>query len=156
MNFGSNASATNFLYDGWVCPASPTNDVANLEMDLNQAMPNGQTAIYAFQCSGWGNVWEYTTKFCTLENPTVTWLKSNQTCNPRSWTTNAWHHVQIQYSRDDAGNVTYQSVWTDGVEQAINETVPSAFCPRLGAGSDGDQFPGGWNRDIRQRYLLPR
>jgi hypothetical protein len=35
--------------------------------------------------------------------------------------------VQIAYSRDDAGNVTYQSVWLDDVEQDINATVPSSF-----------------------------
>ncbi len=30
-------------------------------------------------------------------------------------------------SRDDNGNVTYQSVWLDNVEQDLNATVPSAF-----------------------------
>jgi len=41
-----------------------------------------------------------------------------------------WHHVQIGYSRDDVGNVTYHSVWFEGVESPINKTVNSAF--RLG------------------------
>jgi hypothetical protein len=35
--------------------------------------------------------------------------------------------VQIGYSRDDSGNVTYSSVWLDGAEQSINATVNSAF-----------------------------
>jgi hypothetical protein len=35
--------------------------------------------------------------------------------------------VQISYSRDDEGNVSYHSVWLDGVEAPINETVNSAF-----------------------------
>ena len=39
----------------------------------------------------------------------------------------ASHHVQIQFSRDSHGNVTYRSVWFDGAEQEINATVPSAF-----------------------------
>jgi hypothetical protein len=35
--------------------------------------------------------------------------------------------VQIGYSRDDVGNVTYQAVWLDGVKYPINATVNSAF-----------------------------
>ena len=31
------------------------------------------------------------------------------------------------YSRDQYGSVTYGSVWFDGVEQDINQTVPSDF-----------------------------
>ena len=34
-----------------------------------------------------------------------------------------WHHVQASYSRDDSGWITYHSVWLDGVESTINETV---------------------------------
>jgi hypothetical protein len=45
----------------------------------------------------------------------------------RNWSTNTWHHVQISYSRDNSGNVTYQAVWLDGVEQQLNVTVPSSF-----------------------------
>jgi hypothetical protein len=33
----------------------------------------------------------------------------------------------MSYSRNSAGDVTYKSVWLAGVEQAINETAPSAF-----------------------------
>jgi hypothetical protein len=35
--------------------------------------------------------------------------------------------VQITYSRDDFGSVTYESVWFNGVEQDINSTVPSFY-----------------------------
>jgi hypothetical protein len=45
----------------------------------------------------------------------------------RSWTTNTSHDVQISYSRDASGMVTYHSVWVDGVEQDLNATVSSAF-----------------------------
>lgn len=127
VDFGSDPNATNFLYDGWVYLAGPSDDVANLELDLNQVMPNGQTAIYGFQCSGWSNTWEYTANTGTPQKPVPTWLKSTASCNPRNWAIDAWHHVQVLYSRDDSGNVTYQSVWLDGAKQEINETVPSAF-----------------------------
>lgn len=39
----------------------------------------------------------------------------------------------MSYSRDSNGNVTYKTVTLDGVQQVINETVPSAFA--LGWGS---------------------
>jgi hypothetical protein len=45
----------------------------------------------------------------------------------RKWSTYTWHHVQVLYSHDESGVVTYKSVWLDGVEQDINATVSSAF-----------------------------
>ena len=127
VNFSDDTSDTNFLYDGWVYFKSTSAYVGNLEMDLNQVMQNGQNAIIAMQCSGYSGTWEYTKNAGTPEKPIVEWKSSKAACNPRSWSPNEWHHVQIQTSRDDSGNVTYHSVWLDGVKQSINETVPSAF-----------------------------
>ncbi len=127
INFGHDTAATNFVYDGWLYVASPANDIANIEMDMNQVMSNGQTVIFGFQCDGWSNTWDYTANTGTPQAPVDKWLHSTAQCNPRSWSTNAWHHVQISYSRDNAGNVTYKSVWLDGGEQDINATVSSAF-----------------------------
>jgi hypothetical protein len=94
--------------------------ISNLEMDSNQVTANGQTVIYAFQCSGYSQVWEYS-------GANAEWVKSTQPCDVANWSTDTWHQVQISYARDDAGNVTYNSVWLDGTEQAINATVPSSF-----------------------------
>ena len=96
-------------------------------MDLNQVMENGQNAIIAMQCSGYSGTWEYTKNAGTPEKPIVQWKSSSASCNPRTWKTGVWHHVQIRTSRDNSGNVNYQSVWLDGVKQEINVTVPSAF-----------------------------
>jgi hypothetical protein len=96
-------------------------------MDLNQVMQNGQTAIFGFQCDGWSNTWDYTVNSGSPTSPVAHWLHSTQTCNPQKWATNTWHHVQVQYSRDSSGNVTYQSVWLDGVQQDLNVTALSAF-----------------------------
>lgn len=131
--FGSNTSVSNFLYDGWVYISGSASSIGNLEMDLNQVMANGQTVIYGFQCDAWTNTWDYTVNSGTPAAPVDQWKHSAQYCNQRTWTTNTWHHVQITYSRDQYGNVTYHSVWLDGVEQDINATVPSAFA--LGWGS---------------------
>jgi hypothetical protein len=124
--YDNDSSATNFVYDVqvWIAAGST---LSNLEMDNNQVISNGDTVIYAFQCSGYSNTWEYTENAGTPASPIVRWVHSSSPCNPSNWTTNAWHHVQIGYSRDDAGNVTYQAVWLDGVEYPINVTVNSAF-----------------------------
>jgi hypothetical protein len=127
VSFGADTASTHFFYDGWVYVGSPSSDIANLEMDVNQVLANGQTVIFGFQCDGYAGTWDYTENAGTPEAPVDTWVHSAQACDPRSWTTDAWHHVQISFTRDDAGNVTYNAVWLDGTEQALNVTVPSAF-----------------------------
>ena len=127
VSFGDDESATNFVYDGWVYLTSSSSSLANLEMDMNQVMPNGQTVIFGFQCDGWNGTWDYTANTGSPEHPKDVWVKSGAYCNPRSWGENAWHHVQVYYSRTDAGVVTYHTVWLDGKEQSINATVSSAF-----------------------------
>jgi hypothetical protein len=126
ITYDNDSNATNFVYDAhvWIAAGST---LSNLEMDNNQVIPDGDTVIYAFQCSGNSNTWEYTENAGTPTSPIVQWVRSSSACNPSNWSTNAWHHVQISYSRDDAGNITYKSVWLDGVESPINATVNSAF-----------------------------
>jgi len=126
-SFGHDTAARHFLYDTWVYLDNSAKDIANLEMDMNQVMVNGQTVLFGFQCDGYSKTWDYTMNSGTPENYTDNWVHSAQVCDLQTWSTNTWHHVQVLYERDDAGNVTYQSVWLDGAEQDINATVPSAF-----------------------------
>jgi hypothetical protein len=119
LSYASDTTATHFVYDGWVWIEAGSS-IANLEMDSNQVTANGETVIYAFQCSGYSKQWEYS-------GAGAKWVHSSQPCDVSTWQTNVWHHVQISYSRDDSGNVTYKSVWLDGAEQPINATVPSSF-----------------------------
>jgi len=125
--FASDPEAKNFLYDAWLYVVSPSDGIANLEFDMNQVLASGETVIYGVQCDGYTGTWDYTANKGTPEAPADTWVHSKAACNPRAWSTDSWHHVQVAYSRDEAGNVTYKSVWFDGAEQAINATVPSAF-----------------------------
>ena len=125
--FGADRAADNFLYDGWVYLASPANDVGKIEFELNQVISNGQTVIYGVRCNGVTGTWDYTENAGTPQNFSDVWVSSAAACDPHTWTDNAWHHVQLSYSRDDLGNVTYGSVWLDGVGQDINVTVPSSF-----------------------------
>ena len=63
--------------------------------------------------------WDYTENAGTPTAPIDRWVKASAACNAQTWDQNTWHHVQISYSRDDDGNVTYQSVWLDGNQQQI-------------------------------------
>jgi hypothetical protein len=126
VTYANDTDAENFLYDArvWI---SADSTLSNLEMDNNQVMRNGDTVIYAFQCSGYSGTWEFSSNAGTPTQPQVKWIKSTSPCNPSKWTRDAWHHIQIYTSRDDSGNVTYHSVWFDGVESPINKTVNSDF-----------------------------
>lgn len=126
VTYGNDADSENFVYDAYVW-ISAGSILSNLEMDNNQVMRNGDTVIYAFQCSGYSNTWEFSSNAGTPAQPQVKWIKSTSPCNPSQWTRDAWHHIQISSSRDDLGNVTYHSVWFDGVESPINQTVNSDF-----------------------------
>jgi hypothetical protein len=127
VTWGDDTEATNFLYDGWVYINGPSNTLANIEMDMNQVQSNGDTVIYGFQCDGWSGTWDYTGNLGTPSQPKDHWFHSTAKCNPRNWSVNTWHHVQIAYSRDSSGVVTYQTATLDGVTSSINATTPSAF-----------------------------
>ncbi len=116
--YANDTTSMNFVYDGWVWIEAGST-IANLELDSNQVTQDGQTVIYGFQCSGYSQRWQYSAG--------GHWVSSSQPCTLSNWKTNAWHHVQISYSRDNAGNVTYHSVWLDGNEQAIDATAASSF-----------------------------
>jgi hypothetical protein len=127
VSFGDDETSTHFLYDTWIYLNNSASSIANIEMDMNQVMTNGETVIYGFQCDGWSGTWDYTKNAGTPTRPIDTWVHSKSSCNVKTWSRNAWHHVQVSYSRDESGNVTYNSVTLDGVEQQINATVNSAF-----------------------------
>ena len=127
VSFGDDTTSTNFFYDAYVYIPSPSGSLANLEMDMNQTMANGQTAIFGFQCDGYSSTWDVTKNAGSPTRPSDAWVHSGAYCNPRAWSTNTWHHVQVYYWRTSSGTITYQTVWLDGAEQALNLTVPSAF-----------------------------
>lgn len=122
--YSDDTSAHNFFYDVWIYVTSSSNNIGNLEMDTNQTMANGKTVLIGVQCDGYSNTWTYTANVGSAQNPQPKWLaKGGSSCNPRSWKTYTWHHVQAYYSRDDSGTITYHSVWLDGAETALNATV---------------------------------
>ncbi len=132
-SFGDDRTSTNFLYDGWVYIPAGTGSIANVEMDLNQTMTNGDTVIFGFQCDGYKGRWDYSKNKGTATKPVGEWVATSVACNPKNWTRSKWHHVQISYSRTSGGNVTFKSVAFDGTTHTLNIT---AFCARkMGWGS---------------------
>ena len=125
--FGDDESAANFIFDTWVYIPSPNSGLVNLELDLNQVLSGGQTVLYGMQCDGWSNTWDIGVNRGTTYKPISGWQHTSAPCNVRSWSTNTWHHVQLSYSRNDTGWITYKSVTLDGVSHGINTTVLGAF-----------------------------
>jgi len=121
--FGDNRTSTNFMYDAWVYLNSSYTNIANLEMDLNQTMPNGQTVIFGIQCNSSAGKWDYTQNLGTASNPKGTWTHSSAPCNLKDWGTYKWHHVQMEYSRTSGGHITYKYVWLDGKKYTLDKTV---------------------------------
>ena len=119
--FSDNVNAKNLFYDTWVYLDSSSNKIANIEFDVNQVMPNGQTALIGMQCDGYSGLWAYNVNKGSATSPKPAWVgKTGTSCNPRSWSQNTWHHVQASLYRSSTGTVTYYSVWLDGVESKLN------------------------------------
>jgi hypothetical protein len=125
--FDDNSTSQNFFYDAWVYIANNANGFSNLEFDLDQTMSNGETVIMGFQCDSWIDRWDYAVNSGSPTNSNDTWLHSYSPCNVHTWGANQWHHLQIYFSHDDNGWVTYHSVWLDGAEQDLNFTVFSGY-----------------------------
>ena len=109
LSFGNDTSATHFVYDTYIYLVDPSS-VQNVEMDVNQVMPNGETVILGAQCASGSQTWEFT----TINDGGTHWSPSNLPCNPKTWIANTWHHVQIASHRDGNGVVTYDWVNLDG------------------------------------------
>ncbi len=124
INFSDDTNSTNLFYDAWVYLTGSASQIANLEMDVNQVMANGQTVLIGVQCDGYSGTWDYAVNLGTAKNPRPHWANKGGTkCNPRNWTRNSWHHVQASFSRDDSGTIKYHSVWLDGAESRLESTA---------------------------------
>jgi hypothetical protein len=123
-SFSDDTNSTNLFYDAWVYLTNSASHIANVEMDVNQVMANGQTVLMGVQCDGYSGTWDYTVNQGTAQTPKPHWVnKSGTKCNPRNWSQNTWHHIQASFSRNDSGTITYHSVWFDGAETTLNATA---------------------------------
>jgi hypothetical protein len=130
LNFGHGSTSTYFVLDTYVYLVDPL-QVENLELDINQVMPNGETVILGTQCSGVTGTWESAYTSGRYDH----WLSSNIHCNPREWSANQWHHIQIAMHRDNNGVVTHDWVNLDGTHSVFSGAVrESAHFLGWGAG----------------------
>lgn len=106
---GKDANATHFVLDTYVYLPNPS-EVLNLELDINQVTANGKTIIFSTQCAGITGSWEAGYTSGTQDH----WWASSIKCDPRTWTPNVWHHIQIGMHRDASGVVTHDWVDVDG------------------------------------------
>jgi hypothetical protein len=131
LSFGNDPGATQFVYDLWVNLPNPAS-VANLELDINHVMANGVTVILGTQCSYYSGTWEYSVN----ANGHPSWRPSNIPCNPRTWTPNAWNHIQIGEHHDSSGNGTRDFIIFNGVRSDfIGATGNSSFALGWAPGS---------------------
>lgn len=119
--FGQDPNATHFVYDTYVWIADPT-QVANLELDVNQVLANGETVIFGTQCSRYSGTWEYT----YVANAQPHWHTSDVPCDPTQWAANTWHHIQIATHRDTADVVTHDWVSLDGNRSRFSKSAVGA------------------------------
>ncbi len=127
VQYDDNATAENYFYDAWVYLDGGAVGYENLEFDLDHTLSNGETVIMGFQCDGWDDTWDIAVNAGSPTAFVDTWLHSYAPCDPQKWSANAWHHVEIYYSHNTSGWVTYHSVWLDGLEQDLNFTVFSGY-----------------------------
>ena len=113
-SFRNDSTSTHFVLDTYVYVVNP-DQLANLELDLNQVMSNGQTVIFGTQCSSYSGTWEWT----YYANGGFHWHASNVPCKTTDWTPNTWHHIQVGFHRDNSGYVTHDWVEFDGVHSAF-------------------------------------
>ena len=118
LSFAKDAKATYFVFDTYVYFPNPS-EVLNLELDMNQVMPNGETVILGTQCSSVTGTWESAYTSGKYDH----WLSSNIKCNPKDWKANEWHHVQIGLHHDDNGVVTHDWVNLDGAHSVFEGAV---------------------------------
>ncbi|HXP07385.1 MAG TPA: hypothetical protein VN828_02765 [Acidobacteriaceae bacterium] len=123
LTLAKDSKPTHFVLDTYVFLPNPS-EVLNLELDINQVMANGETVILATQCAGITGTgyWESGYTSGKLDH----WWASGIHCDPRTWTPNVWHHIQIGMHRDSNGVVTHDWVTFDGTQHAWGYTHESA------------------------------
>jgi hypothetical protein len=120
LSFAKDSKATHFVMDTYVYVVNP-DKLANLELDLNQVIPDGRTVIYGTQCSTYSKTWEW-----TYYSNGFHWHKSNIPCDTRTWSAKTWHHIQVGFHRDSNGAVTHDWVNFDGKQSSFSGATASS------------------------------
>jgi hypothetical protein len=127
--FGTNTTATSFVYDTYIYMTDPQN-IQNLELDTNQAYDGSNVLIYGLQCARTSQTtgsWQYTINNGTPAQPQDKWIPTSLACDQLLQQPNTWHHVQLAVHRDSSGYAHYDSITLDGNTTLITWSGPSTF-----------------------------
>lgn len=118
----TDTAVSNFLYDTWIWIDNPSL-MAELELDVNHVLPNGNTVIEGIQWSPSNKCWMYT----TMPGGKATWNKSNIAAAVTDFQPKTWYHIQLASHHDAAGNAYYDSVTINGATRPFqNCSGPSS------------------------------
>ena len=120
VQYAIDTKATHFIYAGDLWIDDPT-QIAQMELDNNQVDTAQKVYIYGVQCNKNSGKWDI-----TKQDTTCHWIPSTAKGDPTQWPAKRWLHFEIMSHRDNAGNITYDAVYLDGVTQLINQSLPSA------------------------------
>lgn len=119
VQYATDTKAKNFIYAGnlWFDSELP----AQMELDNNQVDAAQKVYIYGVQCNKNSGKWDI-----TKQDTACHWVPSVAKGDPTQWPTKTWLPFEIMAHRDDAGNITYDAVYFNGVTQQIGQTLASA------------------------------
>ena len=113
-------ASTHFIYAGYLWIDDPS-QIAQMELDNNQVTADGKTYIFGCQANANDNSWDI-----TRMTPNSNWVPSGQSTNPQKWPAKQWMRFEVMSHRDNAGNVTYDQIYFNGVTMPVGKTLPSA------------------------------
>lgn len=119
VHYATDTVSKNFIYAGdlWFDNELP----AQMELDNNQTDPSQKTYIFGVQCNKNSGKWDI-----TKQDTGTHWVPSVAKGDPTQWPTKKWLHFEILAHRDDAGNISYDEIYFDGVTQRIGQVLASA------------------------------
>jgi hypothetical protein len=113
----------NFCFDLQVVFGDPS-QILNMELDLNQVLADGRTAIFACQCASGSGTWEANA-----------WKPSRIFGNPQQWGIGIWHRIRLFWHRSADGNtvcfdgIDFDGSWTAANMESITQTLALGWIP---------------------------
>lgn len=127
--YGTDTVKKNFVYAGDLYFQAVAG-LGQMELDNNQVTADGQTYIYGCQCNANSGAWDITKTIQPVppaKEGNCAWVPTAFKGSPQRFALNRWLHFEIASHRDDAGNITYDAIFFDGVTALIGTTLPASL-----------------------------
>jgi hypothetical protein len=121
VTYDNDISTDHFIYAGDLFFDSVAG-LAQMELDNNQVTADGKTYIFGCQANANDGKWDITKAVTGSQ-----WVASSAPGNPQSFPLSQWLHFEIMAHRDNAGNITYDSIYFNGTTYQIGVTLPAAL-----------------------------